>query len=216
MSPTSLFLFFPATVIDNLDATTITNTSAVKKAAKLMEVGVADLTEALTTKTLFTRGESVTSTMSAAHSMDVRDAFVKGECANTVTYHRLVIFVYIPGCMVEPLGVQSDLSSRFSPQISSISVKGKIFGLWFLTCQRRRKSLWYENSEKKCDRPDCGTVEPHFRTAPSIGPPLPTDQPPESLPTYSNGILTPLVGPPSNRTTSICPNGGPNNGFHCK
>ena len=45
----------------------------------------------------------------------------------------------------------------------------------------------------------CGhskVVEPHFRTTPSIGPPLPTDQPPESLPTYSNEILTPLVGPP--------------------
>ena len=40
------------------------------------------------------------------------------------------------------------------------------------------------------------TVEPHFGTTPLIGPPLPMDQPSESLPTYSNGILTLLVGPP--------------------
>ena len=40
------------------------------------------------------------------------------------------------------------------------------------------------------------TLEPHFRTTPLVGPPLPTYQPPESLLTYSNGILTPLVGPP--------------------
>ena len=33
---------------------------------------------ALTTKTIFTRGESVSTTLAAAASTDVRDAFVKG------------------------------------------------------------------------------------------------------------------------------------------
>lgn len=37
-----------------------------------------DLIDALTTKTIVTRGESVTSAMGVEQSVDVRDAFVKG------------------------------------------------------------------------------------------------------------------------------------------
>ena len=43
-----------------------------------IQVRVQDLNKALTTRTIFTRGESVITTMATATSMDVRDAFVKG------------------------------------------------------------------------------------------------------------------------------------------
>jgi myosin-7 len=46
-----------------------------------------DLVIALTTKTIFTSGETVTSTLAEHQSVDVRDAFVK------VIYGRLFIWI---------------------------------------------------------------------------------------------------------------------------
>jgi len=43
--------------------------------------------DSLTTRTIFTRGESVTTTMGTESSMDVRDAFVKG------VYGRMFIWL---------------------------------------------------------------------------------------------------------------------------
>ena len=43
--------------------------------------------DSLTTRTIFTRGESVTTTMGTNSSMDVRDAFVKG------VYGRMFIWL---------------------------------------------------------------------------------------------------------------------------
>jgi myosin-7 len=52
-----------------------------------MQVQAQDLIDSLTTKTIVTRGESVTSAMGVAQSMDVRDAFVKG------IYGRMFVWI---------------------------------------------------------------------------------------------------------------------------
>ena len=53
----------------------------------LFQVGAQDLIDALTTRTLVTKGESVTSTMDTASAVDVRDAFVKG------IYGRMFVWI---------------------------------------------------------------------------------------------------------------------------
>ena len=52
-----------------------------------IQVKAQDLIDALTTKTIVTRGESVTTAMGVDASMDVRDAFVKG------IYGRMFIWI---------------------------------------------------------------------------------------------------------------------------
>lgn len=52
-----------------------------------MQFNAQDLIDALTTKTIVTRGESVTSAMGVEQSIDVRDAFVKG------IYGRMFIWI---------------------------------------------------------------------------------------------------------------------------
>ncbi len=76
-----------ATSINNLDATEITTKSVVDKVAQLLQFSAKDLVIALTTRTLFTSGETVTSTLAEHQSVDVRDAFVKG------IYGRLFIWI---------------------------------------------------------------------------------------------------------------------------
>ena len=51
------------------------------------QVRAQDLIDALTTRTLFTKGESVTSTLDTMAALDVRDAFVKG------IYGRMFIWI---------------------------------------------------------------------------------------------------------------------------
>jgi myosin-7 len=104
---------YKATSIRNLDATEITNRKVVDCVSHLLEVifvlkyqkwtifsffffflfkfSSKDLIIALTTKTIFTSGETVTSTLAEHQSVDVRDAFVKG------IYGRLFI------CIVEKI-----------------------------------------------------------------------------------------------------------------
>ena len=53
----------------------------------VIQVKAQDLIDALTTKTIVTRGESVTTAMGVDASMDVRDAFVKG------IYGRMFIWI---------------------------------------------------------------------------------------------------------------------------
>ena len=50
-------------------------------------MNASQLHDALTTRTIFTRGESVTTTMGTDVSVDVRDAFVKG------VYGRMFIWI---------------------------------------------------------------------------------------------------------------------------
>jgi myosin-7 len=76
-----------ATVIDNLDATEITNTGSAGSSSKLLDVNQQHLIDALTTRTIFAHGDTVVSTMSVEQSLDVRDAFVKG------IYGRMFVWI---------------------------------------------------------------------------------------------------------------------------
>lgn len=76
-----------ATVIDNLDATEITEKVSVERVSSLLEVPGQLLIDALTRKTLFAHGETVISTLSRDQSVDVANAFTKG------IYGRLFVFI---------------------------------------------------------------------------------------------------------------------------
>ena len=78
---------FPATTVDNIDASEIVAKDSLQRAARLLEVPVESLNNALTRRTIFTRGESVVTMMNTEASMDVRDAFVKG------VYGRMFIWM---------------------------------------------------------------------------------------------------------------------------
>ncbi|KAL5004977.1 hypothetical protein ScPMuIL_018433 [Solemya velum] len=78
---------YNAIEMDNIDASEIVDIACVNKAARLLEVRTQDLIDALTTRTIVTRGESVTSTMNTESSQDVRDAFVKG------IYGRMFVWI---------------------------------------------------------------------------------------------------------------------------
>ncbi|KAK2154842.1 hypothetical protein LSH36_256g06087 [Paralvinella palmiformis] len=69
---------YKATFVDNIDATEVVAMDCLQKTARLLEVKLEELRHALTTRTIFTRGESVVTNMATNASMDVRDAFVKG------------------------------------------------------------------------------------------------------------------------------------------
>lgn len=69
---------YEATVVNNIDATEITEHANVRRVANLLGVPVQSLIGALTRKTLFAHGETVVSTLSREQSVDIRDAFVKG------------------------------------------------------------------------------------------------------------------------------------------
>lgn len=74
-------------IVNNLDATEITNASSAASAARLLNVNQQHLMEALTTRTIFAHGDTVVSRMSSSQSLDVRDAFVKG------IYGRMFIWI---------------------------------------------------------------------------------------------------------------------------
>lgn len=69
---------FKPTFVDNLDAVEIVCSPSVQSAASLLRVEVAQLVQALTTRTIFAHGDTVVSNMGVDQSRDVRDAFVKG------------------------------------------------------------------------------------------------------------------------------------------
>ncbi|XP_060079316.1 myosin-VIIa-like [Ylistrum balloti] len=78
---------YNAIEMDNMDASEIQDIQSVNKAARLMEVRAQDLIDALTTRSIVTQGEIVTTMMSVENSQDVRDAFVKG------IYGRMFIWI---------------------------------------------------------------------------------------------------------------------------
>ncbi|CAG2104686.1 unnamed protein product [Medioppia subpectinata] len=92
---------FRATVMNNLDATEITNTGSAGSSSKLLEVNQQHLIDALTTRTIFAHGDTVVSTMSSEQSLDVRDAFVKG------IYGRMFVWIVskINSAIYKPKGV---------------------------------------------------------------------------------------------------------------
>nr|XP_054590278.1 unconventional myosin-VIIa isoform X2 [Nothobranchius furzeri] len=80
-------LRFEARTYDNLDACVVVRSPDLVTAASLMEVESKDVMVCLTTRTLITRGESVTTPLSMEQGLDVRDAFVKG------IYGRLFVWI---------------------------------------------------------------------------------------------------------------------------
>ena len=66
-----------ATEIKNIDATEIKDRNDVDRIARLLSVDSNNLYKGLTSKTIYTREDAVTSSLSRDASLDVRAAFVK-------------------------------------------------------------------------------------------------------------------------------------------
>ncbi|XP_055868462.1 myosin-VIIa-like isoform X2 [Biomphalaria glabrata] len=73
--------------LDNIEASEIEDVTGINITASFLEVDPQALIDALTTKTIFAKDESVTYTMKKMQAMDVRDAFAKG------IYGRLFIWI---------------------------------------------------------------------------------------------------------------------------
>ncbi|KAM6933947.1 unconventional myosin-VIIa-like isoform 3-T4 [Xenentodon cancila] len=80
-------LKYEARTYDNLDACEVVRCPHLTTAATLLEVDVKDLMNCLTSRTLITRGETVSTPLSMEQALDVRDAFVKG------IYGRLFVWI---------------------------------------------------------------------------------------------------------------------------
>ena len=74
---TSSAFVITATEIKNIDATEIKDRNDVDRIARLLSVDSNKLYKGLTSKTIYTREDAVTSSLSRDASLDVRDAFVK-------------------------------------------------------------------------------------------------------------------------------------------
>uniref|UniRef100_A0A8C5NDW9 Myosin VIIAa n=1 Tax=Gouania willdenowi TaxID=441366 RepID=A0A8C5NDW9_GOUWI len=80
-------LRYEARTYDNLDACEVVRSPHLSTAAALLEVEGKDLMNCLTSRTLITRGETVSTPLSIQQALDVRDAFVKG------IYGRLFVWI---------------------------------------------------------------------------------------------------------------------------
>ncbi|XP_043929284.1 unconventional myosin-VIIa [Protopterus annectens] len=80
-------LHYEARMYDNLDACEVVFSPALTTAASLLEVDAKDLMNCLTSRTIITRGETVSTPLSMEQALDVRDAFVKG------IYGRLFVWI---------------------------------------------------------------------------------------------------------------------------
>ncbi|XP_076846901.1 myosin VIIAa isoform X1 [Brachyhypopomus gauderio] len=80
-------LSYEARTYDNLDACEVIRCAGLSTAAKLLEVDSKDLMNCLTSRTIITRGETVSTPLSIDQALDVRDAFVKG------IYGRLFVWI---------------------------------------------------------------------------------------------------------------------------
>ncbi|XP_051782797.1 myosin VIIAa [Erpetoichthys calabaricus] len=80
-------LRYEARMYDNLDACEVVRSSSLAAAAVLLEVDPQDVMNCLTSRTLITRGETVSTPLSMEQALDVRDAFVKG------IYGRLFVWI---------------------------------------------------------------------------------------------------------------------------
>nr|XP_055035740.1 unconventional myosin-VIIa isoform X1 [Misgurnus anguillicaudatus] len=78
---------YEARTLKNLDTCVVVHSPDLAKAAALLEVDPQDVMTCLTTRTLITRGESVSTPLSMDQGLDVRDAFVKG------IYGRLFVWI---------------------------------------------------------------------------------------------------------------------------
>ncbi|KAF6104978.1 myosin VIIA [Phyllostomus discolor] len=80
-------LQYEARTFENLDACEVLFSPSLATAASLLEVNPPDLMNCLTSRTLITRGETVSTPLSREQALDVRDAFVKG------IYGRLFVWI---------------------------------------------------------------------------------------------------------------------------
>uniref|UniRef100_A0A8C4PPL7 Myosin VIIA n=1 Tax=Equus asinus asinus TaxID=83772 RepID=A0A8C4PPL7_EQUAS len=80
-------LQYEARTFENLDACEVLFSPCLATAASLLEVNPPDLMTCLTSRTLITRGETVSTPLSKEQALDVRDAFVKG------IYGRLFVWI---------------------------------------------------------------------------------------------------------------------------
>ncbi|XP_074996385.1 unconventional myosin-VIIa isoform X2 [Calonectris borealis] len=85
-------LQYEARTYDNLDACEVVQSASLITAASLLEVSGAavdpqDVMNCLTSRTIITRGETVSTPLSMEQALDVRDAFVKG------IYGRLFVWI---------------------------------------------------------------------------------------------------------------------------
>ncbi|XP_034024425.1 unconventional myosin-VIIa-like [Thalassophryne amazonica] len=101
-------LRYEARTYDNLDACEVVRSNHLTTAASLLEVDCKDLMNCLTSRTLITRGETVSTPLSMEQALDVRDAFVKG------IYGRLFVWIVekINAAIYKPLSVQSKAVRR--------------------------------------------------------------------------------------------------------
>ncbi|NWR56927.1 MYO7A protein, partial [Bucorvus abyssinicus] len=80
-------LEYEARTYDNLDACEVVQSASLITAATLLEVDPQDVMNCLTSRTIITRGETVSTPLSMEQALDVRDAFVKG------IYGRLFVWI---------------------------------------------------------------------------------------------------------------------------
>ncbi|XP_053417741.1 unconventional myosin-VIIa [Nycticebus coucang] len=80
-------LQYEARTFENLDSCEVLFSPSLATAASLLEVNSPDLMSCLTSRTLITRGETVSTPLSKEQALDVRDAFVKG------IYGRLFVWI---------------------------------------------------------------------------------------------------------------------------
>uniref|UniRef100_A0A8C3IWW2 Myosin VIIA n=1 Tax=Chrysemys picta bellii TaxID=8478 RepID=A0A8C3IWW2_CHRPI len=80
-------LRYEARMYDNLDACEVVRSASLITAASLLEVDPQDVMNCLTSRTIITRGETVSTPLSMEQALDVRDAFVKG------IYGRLFVWI---------------------------------------------------------------------------------------------------------------------------
>ncbi|NXN24263.1 MYO7A protein, partial [Nycticryphes semicollaris] len=80
-------LQYEARTYDNLDACEVVQSASLITAATLLEVDPQDVMNCLTSRTIITRGETVSTPLSMEQALDVRDAFVKG------IYGRLFVWI---------------------------------------------------------------------------------------------------------------------------
>ncbi|XP_072432946.1 myosin VIIAa isoform X3 [Chiloscyllium punctatum] len=80
-------LAYESRVYDNLDSCEVVYSTHLMSAATLLEVDCLDLQNCLTSRTIITRGETVSTPLNMDQALDVRDAFVKG------IYGRLFVWI---------------------------------------------------------------------------------------------------------------------------
>lgn len=71
-------LKFKAVTVSNMETAEVADANAATKIAAFLGTCKADICQALTKKTIFVHGDSVTSNLTKDQSMESRDAFVKG------------------------------------------------------------------------------------------------------------------------------------------